>query len=99
VTCGREDHYKKMQAGHFVSKAQGNGVYWDIRNIHVQCYRCNINLGSNGPEYYKYMLKTYGEDVINEIMGNAHKTIKITAPEYEDMIKDYKEKLDLIERD
>lgn len=86
VTCGRTEHYKKMQAGHFIPQAQGDAVRFDIRNIHIQCYRCNINLGSNGAEYYPYMVERYGEATVQELRRLSNETIKYTESDLEDMI-------------
>ena len=94
VTCGRTEHYKKMQAGHFIPQAQGNAVRFDLRNIHVQCYRCNINLGGNGPEYYPFMLEKYGQDVIDELRKLSNTSVKFTAPELQDMIKEMERKIE-----
>ena len=89
VTCrpgtpGR--HYKELQAGHFIPQAQGNAVKWDLRNIHPQCYRCNINLGGNGAEYYPFMLERYGQEVIDELRFLSNTTVKITASDHKEAI-------------
>ena len=83
-----------MQAGHFIPQAQGNAVRFDLRNIHVQCYRCNINLGGNGPEYYPFMLEKYGQDVIDELRKLSNTSVKFTAPELQDMIKEMERKIE-----
>lgn len=87
VTCGLTKHYKEIQAGHFIPKAQGLSIYFDLRNIHPQCYRCNINLGGNGPEYYTFMLREYGTEVIDELRKLSKTTIKISKGEYEERIE------------
>ena len=86
VTCGHTRHYKEMQAGHFIAKAQGNATAWDLRNIHPQCYRCNINLGGNGAEYFPFMLKTYGSEVVDELRQLSNTSRKISRVQYEEMI-------------
>lgn len=93
VTCGLVRHWKEMQAGHFIAKAQGNATAWDLRNIHVQCYRCNINLGGNGAEYYPFMIATYGQDVVDELRALSHTSVKLYASDYDDMIDDISNRL------
>lgn len=93
VTCGIIKHYKEMQAGHFIPQAQGNAVKFDLRNIHPQCYRCNINLGGNGPEYYPFMLNTYGQEVVDELRFKSNTTVKFTKNDLNVMIEDMKTKL------
>lgn len=93
ATCETIKHWKDIQAGHWIAKAQGNATAWDLRNIHPQCYRCNINLGGNGPEYTFYMLRRYGEPVCDELRQLSKTTRKITRAEYETMIDEMAEKL------
>lgn len=87
VTCGAVKHYKELQAGHFIPQAQGNAVKWDLRNIHPQCYRCNINLGGNGAEYYPYMEQRYGKEVIDELRRLSNTSVKITHAEHQEAIE------------
>jgi 5-methylcytosine-specific restriction endonuclease McrA len=89
-TCDTVKHWKEMQAGHFIPQAQGNAVRFDERNVHAQCYRCNMNLGGNGPEYYPFMVELYGEEIINELKLLSKTTVKFTASELDDIAADYK---------
>lgn len=94
VTCGSEKHWKEQQAGHFIPQAQGNAVKWDLRNIHPQCFRCNINLGGNGAEYYPFMEMTYGKEVIDELRRLSNTTIKLTTSDHEEAIKELQKKIE-----
>ena len=96
-TCGIVKHWKQQQAGHFIPQAQGNAVRFDERSVHVQCYRCNINLGGNGPEYYPYMLERYGQEVIDDLKLKSNQTVKFTVSELEEMEQKYKRLADEIE--
>lgn len=66
VTCGKVLPYKQMQAGHFIP-GKHNSVLFDERNVHVQCYTCNVILGGNGPKYYEFMLREYDQKTIDEL--------------------------------
>ena len=93
VTCGMTKHYKEMQAGHWVPQAQGNAVRFDRRNVHVQCYRCNVNLGGNGPEYSAFMERTYGKEVMEELRRKSNESVKFTQADYEQMISEWESEL------
>lgn len=93
VTCGLTKRWQEMQAGHWIPAAQGNATRWDTRNIHVQCYRCNVNLGGNGPEYAVFMEETYEREVMDELRMLSCQTRKITRAEYETMIDEMAERL------
>lgn len=97
VTCGKTKHYKELQAGHFIPQAQGNAVKWDLRNIHPQCYRCNINLGGNGAEYYPYMEKRYGTKVVSELRRLSNTTVKLTIADHKEAIKLLEQQLKEVE--
>jgi len=94
VTCGIIRPWKELQAGHFVARAQGNATYFDLRNIHSQCYRCNINLGGNGAEYYPFMEGKYGKTVIDELRRLSNTTVKFTISDYQEMIEGLKQKVE-----
>ena len=93
VTCGHKGEWRRLQAGHFIPKSLGTSIYFDLRNIHPQCYRCNINLGSNGPEYFRFMQERYGDEVIEDLRALSRTTLKLYASDYEEMIEEMKEKL------
>ena len=40
-TCGKIDHWKKQQAGHFQSRRHLT-TRWNELNVQVQCVRCNM---------------------------------------------------------
>ena len=71
-TCGKliNRFSKNSHAGHFITKGHGgsSGVYYDERNIHAQCHNCNVWCEGNKAEYYKFMLREYGQEVIDELM-------------------------------
>lgn len=88
VTCGITKHWKELQAGHFIPQARGNAIRWDIRGIHPQCHRCNINLGGNGAEYTFYMLDRYGRGIVDDLRRVAATTRIMRAADYEAIIDD-----------
>ena len=83
MTCGWTGEISAMQAGHWIPKAQGSAIYFEETNIHPQCYRCNINLGGNGPEYYTFMLRTYGQEELDRLKALAKMTVKFTVEDYQ----------------
>lgn len=40
VTCGKKDEWKRMQAGHFISRTKYT-TRWNEDNVQVQCVACN----------------------------------------------------------
>jgi 5-methylcytosine-specific restriction endonuclease McrA len=89
VTCGLTKHYKELHAGHFVPQAQGDACRFIEENIHPQCYRCNVNLGGNGPEYNAYMLDMYGQEKIDELRALSKTTVKLTINDLNEIKEDF----------
>jgi 5-methylcytosine-specific restriction endonuclease McrA len=98
-TCGTTKNWKEMQAGHFIPRAQGNAVYFDERNVHPQCFRCNVNLGGNGSEYYPYMLERYGQETIEELRQLRCQALKFTTQDLKELGEKYKQLADELESD
>lgn len=67
-TCPRIVIYdKNADAGHFIPKGRGgmSGVYFDERNIHIQCKSCNGFHQGKQVVYKEFMLEKYGQEVID----------------------------------
>ena len=95
VTCGRRYPLNKvggLQAGHFV-QGRHPSVLFDERNCHAQCYGCNVMKKGNMVKYYKFMLKTYGQEVIDELELLDSKLTFLSAADYLDICEKYKDKL------
>ena len=92
VTCGKRDHYKKMHGGHFVPGRRMSVLFIE-RNIHPQCVHCNTFLSGNLMEYERLMVKTYGQDVVDEIRAAKNRTVTFSRHELADMRDEYKSRI------
>lgn len=93
-TCGKQDYYKKMQCGHFMSRKHYS-TRWEEFNCQVQCYSCNV---MKYGEQYKYGLelkKEYGEDLPEELLTMSRQIVKFSNDDLLDMINRYKQLVDL----
>lgn len=66
VTCGKKDHWKYMQCGHYISRDRF-AVRYHPKNAHVQCSVCNSAHNDNKEPYMMFMLKTYEGGTIPEL--------------------------------
>lgn len=87
VTCGKESHWKDIQAGHFISRKHYS-TRWDERNVLPQCVGCNV---FKYGEQYKYSLYL-GNKLSKKLLIESRNIIKFTNAELEDMIKEYTER-------
>ncbi len=88
VTCGREYHWRDGHAGHFI-KRQYLATRYDPRNAHFQDAYCNTYRGGALVEYTLYMIKRYGQEVIDELMKAKHQTVRYTREDWETLLAKY----------
>jgi 5-methylcytosine-specific restriction endonuclease McrA len=88
VTCGKQDHWKKLQAGHFVSRKH-YATRWDEDNVQVQCSGCNVFRYGEQYLFSKYL----GSDLSEELLIKSRKIQKFTDNELLEMIDLYTEKV------
>lgn len=88
VTCGRQDHYKLMQNGHYISR-RVMALRFDELNCHVQCPDCNMRLSGNIPKYRKYLIEKYGLGRIEALEIRGRHGGKLTTHEIESYIAKY----------
>ena len=91
VTCGKKDHYKKLQCGHFMSRSNYS-TRWDENNVGVQCYGCNI---SRSGEQFKFSLYL-GNKLSEEMLVKSKQTVKFADVDLIDLINFYTEKVTYI---
>lgn len=96
VTCGKVDHYTKMQGGHFIPKGISSYHAFEDKNVHVQCPGCNLygmKHGIAAYRYHTYMVDRYGKKQVEKMLADAKKPIKFYAADYREMIRAYNAKI------
>jgi hypothetical protein len=88
-TCGKRDHWKRLQNGHFQSRKHYS-TRWDETNCQVQCAGCNVFKYGEQFLFGQNLDVKYGLGTSNELYLKAKKTVKISTVELQDMIKHYK---------
>jgi hypothetical protein len=91
-TCERTIPYKQAQAGHF-QPGRYPIFLFDERQVHAQCYRCNINLKGNWPRYYEKMVNEYGKEEVEEMIAQRNNFKQWKVFELEEIYLKYKGKL------
>jgi len=93
VTCGKIDHWKNHDNGHFISRAY-LPTRFEETNCAVQCKFCNRYRNGMPDEYAKYIYETYGKEEYERLRLLKHSTVKFTQADYEALIELYKQKVD-----
>ena len=88
ITCGKLDYWKDMDCGHYI-KRQYKSTRWDIRNLGIQCRKCNRFAGGRMDEFALHIIQNQGLEVLEELGRLKHTTRKWTREELEQEIQKY----------
>lgn len=98
VTCGRRYSFEILQAGHFIPRKYSIHLF-NEKNVHIQCFGCNIKKKSNWVEYYEFMRQHYSLRYINTLIktrNNPH--CPLTRDELWSIYEKYKTKYEELQR-
>jgi len=87
VTCGKFDHYKNMQGGHFIERGKTATKIIE-ENINPQCAYCNqwgMKNASIVLAYNEWMVDMHGVDYVEWLRREARRVAKHTRSELEGM--------------
>lgn len=93
ITCGKWDHWKNFDCGHFITRAR-KLTRWNEKNANGQCKYCNR---FRDGEQYKHGLsldKKWGKGTANIMIKLSNETVKWSLHELEVMIEDYKQRIE-----
>ncbi len=88
-TCGKIDHYKKLQCGHFQSRRH-HATRWNEQNCQVQCVKCNMFEQGEQWQFGIKLNSQFGLGTSQDLEYLARTTVKKTRIEYEEDITYYK---------
>ena len=96
VTCGKVDHYKAMQGGHFIPRGRTIFKLYEP-NIHPQCPHCNcwgMKQAHYVLRYREWMVDYYGERRVKAMEKLAWRTApKFNREEVIQFQRELKEKI------
>lgn len=90
VTCGKQDHWKRLQAGHFQSRKHYS-TRWDETNVQVQCSGCNVFRWGEQYKFSKWLDSNKGEGTSEMLAEKAREIVKFTTKDLEEMTQKYKD--------
>ncbi|MBQ0074614.1 MAG: recombination protein NinG [Prevotella sp.] len=99
ITCGKILHWKESQACHYIGRANMALRFSEV-NVHAGCMPCNVFLHGNMLAYRRWMVKQYGEKIVDnlELRGNIE-VKKWSEWELEETIKYYTALVEKIKSD
>jgi hypothetical protein len=90
VTCGKEDSWKSLQCGHFMSRKHLS-TRWNEDNCQVQCAGCNVFRYGEQYLYSQYL----GDKLSQELYIKSKQIRKFTDVELQELIEHYTHQISL----
>lgn len=85
-TCGQAKHYKEMNAGHYIH----NRLDFDIRNIKVQCVKCNQYFSGRLDNYTLNLIRDFGLPWVHQLRKDAAQHKGYKRADLEEIINRFK---------
>ena len=91
-TCGKKDHWKNLQCGHFMSRKHYS-TRWDETNCQVQCAGCNVFRYGEQYKFGRNLDIELGNGTANSLEVKSRQIVKYSNVDLMELIKHYKKKL------
>ena len=88
VTCGKQAHWKELQAGHFMSRKHYS-TRWDETNVQVQCSGCNVFRYGEQFKFGMYLEDSYEKGTAVELQNKSREIAKFSDIHLKEMIEYY----------
>jgi len=88
VTCNKKDHWKKLQAGHFISR-KNYSTRWDETNVQVQCVGCNMFRYGEQYLFSLWLDTNIGYSTAESLLRKSKQIDKISNYELSELITKY----------
>lgn len=88
ISCGAVKYWTELDNGHFINRSHMS-LRFSEKNCNAQCRPCNRFDESNFLGYQRGLIGKYGVKIIADLEARKHEINKISAFEYEAMIKFY----------
>jgi hypothetical protein len=96
-TCGAPIHWKlEAQAGHAIG-GRHNAVLLDVEIIRPQCVSCNVFRRGNYPIFAAKLIRENGIEWFEQKLAQARQVVKYTRSDLEDVVNEYKQKLEALQ--
>ena len=97
-TCGTLLHWKyDSQAGHAIP-GRTNAVLLDLEILRPQCYSCNCLKAGQHHIFATKLIQEHGMEWWEQKLIDSRKVVKYTAADLEDLIVNYKQKLNELDK-
>lgn len=76
VVCGSKE---KLTPGHYITRSV-YALRWDLRNVHTQCWGCNVRHEHDPLPYTRTMIRLHGPQIFDQFAGVRISHTRFGAP-------------------
>lgn len=87
ICCGRDDD--TLSAGHYLSIGSRPDLRFNLINVNMQCYVCNVELHGNQSVYREKLIEKYGLEEIEKLERHERRSISLEQ-KYNEAIRELK---------
>ena len=91
-TCGKTDHWKRLQNGHFQSRKH-YGTRWDETNCQVQCSACNVFRYGEQYIFGINLDKDFGDGTADSLHEVSRQVVKFSNDDLLEKLEYYKQQI------
>ena len=91
-TCGKKDHWKELQCGHFMSRKHYS-TRWNETNCQVQCAGCNVFRYGEQYKFGRNLDIEFGNGTADDLHQLSRQIVKYDNNDLIEMIKHYEKKV------
>lgn len=91
-TCGKKDHWKKLQCGHFQSRKH-YATRWDEVNCQVQCSACNVFRYGEQYIFGINLDKDFGDGTADSLHEASRQVVKFSNDDLLEKLEYYKQQI------
>lgn len=83
-SCCKKKLGEDIQVSHFVTR-RIHAVRWNLKNVSGSCPGCNLRHNFNPVPYARYMIDTYGKEVLDELFVTKNTVKKLSMSDLRDI--------------
>ena len=88
-TCGKEDYYTNLQAGHLLD-GRYNSILFEEKGVRPQCPGCNLFKSGNKEVYIPKWIDQHGRKAYDKLVALKNQTKKFSRKDLEEIRDKYK---------
>jgi hypothetical protein len=89
-TCRKPIEGSGCQLGHFIPNSVGGAsLRYNLDNLRLQCYYCNINCGGQGAIFYRNLVEEKGQEFVDNLFKLKQKSVN-ALDLYKKLLEEYK---------